>query len=99
MTTMLRVGSLQKIRTFGRIRRFLSTSAALTVYRSTILPLLDYNDQYQMLWNCDKLKKLQKTRTWALRVVHCNRIPKLDEAGLHSEGNLLKSGASGCKFL
>ena len=88
-----------KDKNFRRIRRFLSTSAALTVYKSTILPLLDYNDQYQMLWNCDKLKKLQKPRTCALRVVHCNRIPELDEAGLHSEANLLKSGASGCKFL
>ena len=42
-----------------------------------------------MLWNCDKLKKLQNLQTWAHRVVHCNRIPKLDEAGLHSKANLL----------
>ena len=78
-----------KIRTFSRIRNFLSTNAALTVYKSTILPLLDYNDHFQMLWNTDKLKRLQKLQNWALRVVYCNRLPKLDEAELHSEANLL----------
>ena len=44
-----------KLRTFSRIRRFLNTTAALTVYKSTILPLIDYCDQFQMLWNDDKL--------------------------------------------
>ena len=47
----------QKIRTFGKIRRFLTEieKAALTVYRSTILPIIDYNDHFQVLWNADKL--------------------------------------------
>ena len=49
-----------KLRTFSRIRRFLNTRAALTVYRSTILPIIDYNDHYQMLWNNNKLHKIQK---------------------------------------
>ena len=32
-----------KLATFSKIRRFLNTRAALTVYRSTVLPLIDYN--------------------------------------------------------
>ena len=35
-----------KLRNFGRVCRFLSTCAALTVYKSMILPLLDYNDHF-----------------------------------------------------
>ena len=77
-----------KLRTFGRIRRFLDTNAALTVYKSTILPLIDYNDQFQFLWNSEKLQKLQKMQTWGLRTVFNNRAPKLDEAELHLEAKL-----------
>ena len=77
-----------KLRTFGRVRRFLNTPAALTVYKSTILPIIDYNDHFQMLWNADKLRKLQKMQNWGLRIVYNNRNPKLDEAELHQEANL-----------
>ena len=46
-----------KLRTFGKVRKFLTTRAALMVYKSTILPLLDYNDHFQLLWNKDKIGK------------------------------------------
>ena len=77
-----------KLRTFGRIRRFLSTAAALTVYKSTILPLIDYNDHFQLLWNGDKLHKLQKLQNWGLRLVYNDRVPKLDERELHLEAKI-----------
>ena len=48
-----------KLGTFSKIRRFLNTKATLTVYKSTVLPLLDHNDHYQFLWNANKLGKLK----------------------------------------
>ena len=78
-----------KLKTFSKIRRFLNERAALTVYRSTILPLIDYNDCFQMLWNADKLHKLQKLQNWGLRIVYYDRQPKLDEDALHLEASLL----------
>ena len=79
-----------KLRTFGRIRRFLSTDAALAVYKSMILPLLDYNDHFQELWNADKLNKLQKLQNWGLRIVYFDREPKLSEMEMHSEAKITK---------
>ena len=77
-----------KIRTFGKIRRFLDTSAALTVYKSTILPIIDYCDLYQNLWSAKKLKKLQKLQNWGLRIVYTGAVPKLDEVELHTKAGL-----------
>ena len=44
-----------RLRTFNRVRKYLTTSAALTVYESTILPLIEYNDMFQELWSAEKL--------------------------------------------
>ena len=77
-----------KLRTFGRIRRYLNLRAALTVYESTILPIIDYNDLFQALWNADKLHKLQKIQNWGLRLVNHNIQPRLGEADMHNEANL-----------
>ena len=79
-----------KLRTFSRIRRFLTGMAALTVYKSMILPLLDYNDHFQELWNAEKLSKLQKLQNWGLRIVYYDRDPKLDVDEMHSEANIMK---------
>ena len=73
-----------KLRTFSRIRRFLNGDAALTVYKSMILPLLDYNDHFQMLWNAEKLRRLQKLQNWGLRIVFFDKDPKLNETEMHS---------------
>ena len=72
----------------SRIRRFLSQNGALTVYKSTILPILDYNDHFQILWNADKRDKLQKMQNWGLRIVFNDGVTKLDEHGLHEAANL-----------
>ena len=50
-----------KLRTFSKIRKYMNVRAALAVYKATILPIIDYNDYYQFLWNNDKTDKLQKT--------------------------------------
>ena len=79
-----------KLRTFSRIRRFLNTNAAITVYKAMILPLLDYNDHFQMLWNGEKLGKLQKLQNWGLRFVYFDRVPMLSELEMHYEAGLTK---------
>ena len=77
-----------KLRTFGKIRRFLTTSAALSVYKSTILPIIDYCDLFQNLWNVDKLNKLQRLQNWGLRLVYTGRGPLRDETELHTVAKL-----------
>ena len=77
-----------KLRTFGRIRQFLNGAAALTVYKSMILPLLDYNDHFQVLWSTEKLNRLQKLQNWGLRIVYYDKMPRLSEAEMHNAANL-----------
>ena len=77
-----------KLRTFSRIRRFLTTRAALTVYNSTILPIIDCCDLFQNLWNVDKLNKLSKLQNCGLRIVFTGRAHLLDEAEMHAEAKL-----------
>ena len=77
-----------KLKTFGKIRRYLTNRAALTVYKSTILPIIDYNDYFQQLWTADKKHKLQKMQNWGLRIVYSNVQPKLSEQELHLEAGL-----------
>ena len=49
-----------KLSTFGKIRRHLTIKAALAVYKSMVLPVIDYNDHFQFLWNKNKVDRLQK---------------------------------------
>ena len=81
-----------KLHTFGKIRKFLNTKAALTLYKSTVLPINDYNDHFQYMWNVDKLDKLQKTQNWWLRIVYGSVLHDLSEDALHDAArlNLLK---------
>ena len=61
----------------------------MAVYRSTILPIIDYNDHYQLLWNKDKVDRLQKFQNRGLRTVYANVQPRLDEDELHARANVL----------
>ena len=75
-----------KLRTFSRIRKFLNTRAALTVYKSTVLPIIDYNDYFQFLWNAEKIRKLQKIQNWGLRITYAGE--RFSELEMHSSANL-----------
>ena len=77
-----------KFKTFGKIRRFLTTKASLMVYKSTILPIIDYNDLYPFLWNADKVNTLQNMQHWGLRTVYANARPKLGEGEMHEAAGL-----------
>ena len=60
-----------------------ASCTALTVYRSTILPIIDYNDHFQLLWNKYKLDRLQKFQNRGLRIIFQDEQPGLDEDVLH----------------
>ena len=75
-----------KLRTFSKIRKYLNTITALTVYKSTILPIIDYNDYFQYLWNMEKTRKLQKIQNWGLRITYAGE--RLTELEMHSSANL-----------
>ena len=75
-----------KLATFSKIRKYLNTRAALTVYKSTILPVIDYNDYFQFLWSAEKNKKLQRAQNWGLRISFSGQ--RLNEAELHSAAKL-----------
>ena len=78
-----------KIRTFGKIRKFLNSKAALNVYKATILPLVDYNDHFQHMWNVIKLGKLQKMQNWGLRIVYGNNPQIQGEEAMHTAAGLM----------
>ena len=78
-----------KLHTFGKIRKYLNTRAATTVYKSTILPIIDYNDHFQLMWNVEKLGKLQKMQNWGLRIVFGNALEDLSEDALHEAAGLM----------
>ena len=63
-------------------------NASCLVYKATILPIIDYNDFFQLLWNTNKTKKLQKLQNWGLRIVYSDRHPKLGEDDMHAEANV-----------
>ena len=48
-----------KIQTFAKIRHLVTQKTALQLYKTTILPIPDYNDVYYFLLNEDKQRKLQ----------------------------------------
>ena len=75
-----------KLATFSKIRKYLNTRAALTVYKSTILPIIDYNDYFQFLWNAEKTRKLQKIQNWGLRISLSGQ--RFNEIEMHSSARL-----------
>ena len=55
----------QKLYIFRKIRRFISPSTAIIVYKQMILPLLEY---CKILFNSGKKGKLDKIDKYSLRV-------------------------------
>ena len=41
-----------------------------------------------MLWNADKLDKIQKLQNWGLRTVYCKNTPPLNEHELHQAAGI-----------
>ena len=60
----------------------------MKVYKSTILPIIDYNDHFQVLWNAEKVQKLQKFQNGGLRIVFSDREARRNEDEMHREAKL-----------
>ena len=57
-----------KISLLGRIRFYITEEAALKIYKSMILPYLDYGDIFFMHANLKQIRKLQTLQNRALRI-------------------------------
>ena len=70
-----------KLKTFSQIRKFMTEKTAILVYKTTILPIIDYNDIiYGMLTENLQLK-LQRLQNRALRTVFVGK--KLSTSEMH----------------
>ena len=78
-----------KLKQFRRMRSFLSTKAALMVYKGTILPLLEYGDIFLTGTSVVNRKRLQTLQNRGLRCA-LNKGMKVSSDELHLESNLLK---------
>ena len=78
-----------KLKQFQRMRSFLNVKAALTVYKSTILPLLEYGDIFMASASLKNRKKLQVLQNKGLRCA-LNKGMESSSDELHRGASLLK---------
>ena len=78
-----------KLKQFQRMRNFLSIKAAIMVYKSTILPLLEYGDIFMYSTSLLNRKKLQTLQNKGLRCA-LNKGMETSSKDLHKEAKLLK---------
>ena len=78
-----------KLKQFRRMRNFLNVEAAVMVYKSMILPLLEYGDIFLSSTSLDNRKKLQVLQNKGLRCA-LGREATSSSSEIHGEVNLLK---------
>ena len=78
-----------KLKQFQRMRSFLNTKAAITVYKGTILPILEYGDIFFSATSIENRRRLQVLQNRGLRCA-LSKDAGSNSAELHSEANLLK---------
>ena len=84
------VGSVtDKLKQFQRMRNFLSTKAAIMVYKGMILPILEYGDIFFHAASVVNRKRLQVLQNKGLRCA-LNRGFETGSVDLHKEVGLLK---------
>ena len=82
-------GASMKLRQFRRMRSFLNTKSALLVYKSMLLPLLEYGDIFLRSATVENMKKLQVLQNKGLRcALKKDKDASTDE--MHDDVNLLK---------
>ena len=57
-----------KLYLLGRMRKYISTEQAITIYKSKIVPYFDYRDIFLMSITSKTKQKLQKLQNRALRI-------------------------------
>ena len=84
------IGSVtSKLKQFQRMRSFLSTKAALLVYKATLLPILEYGDIFLSAASGVNRKRLQILQNKGLHCAFGKGI-ETSTAELHTEAKLLK---------
>ena len=84
------IGSVTaKLKQFRRMRGFLSTRAALLVYKGTLLPILEYGDVFLAGTSVLNRKRLQVLQNKGLRCA-LNKSSDTSVDELHAEAKLLK---------
>ena len=78
-----------KLKQFQRMRSFLNKKAALMVYKSMILPIMEYGDVFMTAALLGDRKKLQTLQNKGLRCA-LNKGLETSSDELHAEANLLK---------
>ena len=76
-----------KIYVLAKLRPYLTVYASLSIYKTTILPYIDYGDIFYHAANKNLLQKLQDRQEKALKIcykLHGNQ----DEANMHISANL-----------
>ena len=79
-----------KVKTFTRIRRYITTRCAISIYKQTILPLFDYAGFLLIACNKSDCGELQIIQNNCLRA--CYNVRLLDRMSLvnmHRESNLV----------
>ena len=80
-----------KLFTLAKLRPYLSTEASLNVYKTTILPYIDYGDIFYQAASNKNLSKIQDRQTKALKIcykLHGNQ----NEQELHVRSNIALLG-------
>ena len=76
-----------KIQLLAMIRSYISKTQALSIYKTKILPYIDYGDVFYHNCNQNLLDKMQRLQNRALRI--CTLNPRLHPTALlHRENNL-----------
>ena len=79
-----------KIYSLVKIRDFITTKCALTIYKQTILPLFDYSGFVVISCNVSDRNDLQTLQNSALRVCYNVRLrDRVAVKGMHNRANLL----------
>ena len=75
-----------KLKTLRKMRNFISENTALLLYKTTILPIIDYNDIIYSLLTQQQALKLQRIQNRALRTIYRDR--QLNTQELHDKAKI-----------
>ena len=75
-----------KLKTFNQIRKFMTKTTAILIYKTTILPIIEYNDIIYELLVENSQAKLQRLQNRALRTVFWGE--KLSTNEMHERANV-----------
>lgn len=76
-----------KLNSLSLLRAYISDRVAITIYKATILPLIEYANITHSLVSSKQLQKMQRLQNRALRIVY-RHISDVNISDLHIRANL-----------